>query len=88
MQINIPTGLPAGGPVLVGNIYAARGGIGRKRPDTKYWVVVAVAEHSVSALGLDEHGNVVTTANYLPHTFERRSLVGHVAGLDNLRLGG
>lgn len=36
--------------------------------------------------GLD--GNVVTTANYLPHTFERRSLVGHVAGLDNLRLGG
>ena len=74
------------GEIVVGNVYSAKGGKAKTRDDTKYWAVVAVGEHSVSMLGLDADGNVVTAQSYLKHVIEGRRLVGRVPALETMTM--
>lgn len=62
------------GEIAIGNVYLAKGGKG----PTKYWMVVQIADHRISVLGIDADGNITTAQNYLRHAIEGRQYVGHV----------
>ena len=60
----------------VGDVYSAKGGNG----STALWVNVALSATGQSAhyLGLDTHGQIVSTASYANHAMRSRAIVGRV----------
>lgn len=51
----------------VGNIYSCKGG---RNSNHKFWVVVALTDNSVVMLGIDQEGNIISSANYGRHVFD------------------
>lgn len=95
MKFNLPLPqpkeeLPDNREVTIGNVYRCHGG-----GKTRYWVVVGCDERTVNLLGINDAGDVTSTANYGVHVFSRqwetykhhrdRSKIGFCAGLDELQ---
>ena len=60
----------------VGDVYSAKGGNGQ----TVLWLLVAASSTGQSGhyLGLDERGEIDSTASYAHHAMQARALVGVV----------
>ncbi len=68
--------------VRVGNVYAAKGGV---KPHL--WIVAAVNdEKSVTLIGLDIQGEIVSATNYAMHAFERRECIGFCPEIADMQL--
>jgi len=89
MQFVIPDAVAssvAENDLLVGNVYAARGG-----NKTSFWVVVGVTDKGVALLGIDRSGNIVSATTYGRHVFEGgnyrdgRPILGRVEGIQDLQ---
>jgi hypothetical protein len=88
MKFNIPEALNAEirkNELRVGNVYAAKGGKG-----TAFWVAIALHGDSVSLLGINREGGVVSATSYYRSVFEGgpyrdgRPIMGFVEGLGEL----
>lgn len=69
--------------VRVGNVYSAKGG---SKPNI--WVVLRADEEnrSVTLLGLDTQGEVVSATNYAMHAFEKRECIGYCPEVADMQL--
>ena len=72
----------------IGNVYRCNGG-----GKTRYWIVVGLDDRSVNLLGINDQGEVSSTANYGRHVFENASLgfrgravLGFCEGVTDLNL--
>lgn len=72
--------------VIVGNVYAAKGGA-----PTRYWVIVGVRNNTAIMLGLDAEGVLCSANTYGKSTFDGtrtydkgRPILGFCAGLEDL----
>lgn len=65
--------------VVPGNVYPAKGGSGGKRPNTEYWVVLAVTDTMAHLVGFSKEGDVVSTASYYKSAMRERPIIGRVA---------
>lgn len=75
MKFNYPEGKAPDLPpeVEVGNVYGSR-----CRTKTHAWLIVAIIGRTAHALGLNEEGEISSTASYGVHAFERRNIIGKV----------
>lgn len=80
MKITIPEAVTNSLRFKVGDLYAAGG-----NSNTAFWLVVAITERGgAHLLGLNEAGEIVSTASYNAHAIESRRKVGHcpqIAGM-------
>jgi len=72
--------------VRPGNVYSAKGG-----KNTAFWVVVAVNEKNVTALGINTQGEITSATTYYRSVFEgdgryreARPILGFVEGIEDL----
>lgn len=71
--------------VAIGNVY-----LSKNSRVTKYWVVVGLRDRTVIMLGLDEEGNISSSASYGQHCFEDaawckgRKPIGRVVNMPTL----
>lgn len=71
--------------VAIGNVY-----ISKNSRVTKYWVVVAIRDNTCIMLGIDEHGDITSSASYGRHCFEDtqyfkgRKPIGRVVNMPTL----
>ena len=81
MKIAIPDAVTKSLRFKVGDLYAAGG----NSSNTAFWLVVAITERGgAHLLGLNEAGEIVSTASYNAHAIESRRKVGHcpqIAGM-------
>lgn len=83
MKISIPDVVSDSIRFKVGDLYAAGGG----RGDTAYWLVVAITiGGGAHLLGLNEAGDIVSTASYNAHAIQSRRKVGHCPEIASLSL--
>jgi hypothetical protein len=54
----------------IGNVYRCKGGA---NSDQKFWVVVGLPRDRVVMLGIDNEGNIVSSADYGQHVFNCQS---------------
>lgn len=70
---------------LIGNVYRCKGGRGYLN---KFWVVVGQNGNTVICLGINEMGEIISSANYGAHVFlgycYSREPVGRVTEMPNL----
>lgn len=71
MKFNLPEPQPMIVKSLqVGNVYPCRGG-----KKTKYWVVIGIADDMCHLIGLNQLGEISSTASYGVHVFDGSSFV-------------
>lgn len=51
----------------VGNVYPCHGG-----KKTRYWIVIGLSERAVHMVGINDAGDITSTANYGAHVFNGR----------------
>ena len=83
MKIEIPESVTNSLRFKVGDLYAAGG----NSSSTAFWLVVAITERgSAHLLGLNEAGEIVSTASYNAHAIESRRKIGHCPQIADLTL--
>lgn len=79
LDLNTLDRLKEASEVVPGNVYPAKGGSGGKRPNTEYWVVLAVTDTMAHLVGFSKEGEVVSTASYYKSALRERPIIGKVA---------
>lgn len=83
MKFSIPETIIDDGRFKVGDLYAA----GNNSSNTAYWLVVAVTVRGgAHLLGLNEAGEIVSTASYNSHAIESRRKVGRCPEIASMQL--
>lgn len=83
MKFAIPEAIIADGKFQIGDLYAA----GNNSSDTAYWLVVAITHRGgAHLLGLNEAGDIVSTASYNAHAIESRRKVGRCPEIASMQL--
>lgn len=83
MKVSIPEPVRQSLRFSVGDLYAAGG----NSSNTAFWLVVAVTERGgAHLLGLNERGEIVSTASYNAHAIESRRKVGHCPEIASMTL--
>lgn len=83
MKFAIPEAITEDGRFKVGDLYAA----GNNSSNTSYWLVVAVTVRGgAHLLGLNEAGDIVSTASYNAHAIESRRKVGRCPEIASMQL--
>lgn len=83
MKIAIPENVTNSLRFKVGDLYAAGG----NSSNTAFWLVVAITERGgAHLLGLNDAGEIVSTASYNAHAIESRRKVGHCPQVASMTL--
>ena len=83
MKVAIPEIVTSSLRFKIGDLYAAGG----NSSNTAFWLVVAITERGgAHLLGLNEAGEIVSTASYNAHAIESRRRVGHCPQIADLTL--